>query len=236
MILKNQLVKFRPEHFEKVPPTARDEDGYWVAQRLNLATLAFRSDKENEAEMPKRWSDLTDPKYKGKLVHADPSFTAIALQIVATFSREKGWKYYEDLKKNDMLIVQGHQQLAQILSLGERTIGAEAGDSDMWGLRRQGVAVRSIYPEDGVFVIPGPTGVVAGSPHPNAAKLLAEFMLSDDAQKLFPAEGFCAARSDMPPPQGNPPIDTLKVIGVDLDYVEKNTQKVKQRFAEIFSN
>jgi iron(III) transport system substrate-binding protein len=183
------------------------------------------------------WIDgLADPKYKGKLVHADPAFTAIAQQIVGTFAKEKGWGFYESLKKNDILIVQGHQQLAQILSLGERTIAAEAGDADMWDLRRQGVQVKSIYPEDGVFVIPAPTGIVAGAPHPNAAKLLAEYMLSDEAQKLFPAEGFYAARNDMPPPEGGPKLDTLKLIAIDLEYIEKSAQETKQRFAEIFSN
>lgn len=236
MAQKKQLVPFRPEHFDKVSTVARNEEGYWVAQRLNLTTMAFRSDKENEADMPKKWADVADPKYKGKLVHADPAFTAIAQQIVGTFARDKGWGFYESLKKNDVLIVQGHQQLAQILSLGERTIAAEAGDSDMWDLRRQGVQVKSIYPEDGVFVIPAPTGIVANSPHPNAAKLLAEFMLSDEAQKLFPAEGFYAARNDMPPPEGNPKLESLKLIEIDLEYVEKNAQDTKQRFAEIFSN
>jgi len=236
MAQKKQLVPFRPEYFDKVSKVARNEEGYWVAQRLNLTTMAFRSDKESEADMPKKWADVADPKYKGKLVHADPAFTAIAQQIVGTFARDKGWGFYESLKKNDMMIVQGHQQLAQILSLGERTIAAEAGDSDMWDLRRQGVQVKSIYPEDGVFVIPAPTGIVANSPHPNAAKLLAEFMLSDEAQKLFPAEGFYAARNDMPAPEGNPKLETLKLIEIDLEYVEKNAQDTKQRFAEIFSN
>jgi iron(III) transport system substrate-binding protein len=197
MVKKNQLVKFRPEHTDKVPEAARNPDGYWVAQRLNLTVLAYRSDKEQAADMPKQWGDVADPKYKGKLVHADPAFTAIAQQIVGTFARDKGWAFYEALKKNDLMIVQGHQQLAEILALGERTIAAEAGDADMWDLRRRGIKVETIYPEDGTFVIPAPTGIVANSPHPNAAKLLAEFMLSDEAQKLFPAEGFYAARADI---------------------------------------
>ena len=236
MVKKNQLVKFRPEHSDKVPEAARNPDGFWVAQRLNLTVMAFRDDKENAAEMPKKWGDVADPKYKGKLVHADPAFTAIAQQIVGTFARDKGWAFYEALKKNDMMIVQGHQQLAEILALGERTVAAEAGDADMWDLRRRGVKVTTVYPEEGTFVIPAPTGIVANSPHSNAAKLLAEFMLSDEAQKLFPAEGFYAARSDMPPPEGAPPLDKLKLITIDQEYTSKNVQQTKERFGEIFSN
>src|SRR5215217_352557 len=215
MVKKSQLVKFRPEHSDKVPAAAVNPDGFWVAQRLNLTVMAYRNDKEDAAQMPKKWGDVIDPKYKGKLVHADPAFTAIAQQLVATFAREKGWGFYESLQKNDVMIVQGHQQLAEILALGERTIAAEAGDADMWDLRRRGVQVTTVYPEEGTFVIPAPTGIVAGSPHPNAAKLLAEVM---------------------PPPDGAPPLGQIKLITIDQEYTSKHVQDTKQRFGEIFSN
>ena len=61
-----------------------------LALGLACAALAFAgcggSDKENEADRPKKWGDVVDPKYKGKLVHADPSFTAIANALVSTFT------------------------------------------------------------------------------------------------------------------------------------------------------
>ena len=106
----------------------------------------------------------------------------------------------------------------------------------MWDLRRKGIAVKSIYPADGVFVIAAPTGVIANSPHPNAAKLLAEFMLTDETQKLFPQEGYYAGRADMAPPEGNPPLNSLKIIEVDEEYLAQNGDKLKQRFNEIFGS
>ena len=235
MINNNQLDRFRPRFSDRVPESARNADGYWAAQRLNLAGMAYRDDQVTAADAPRKWTDVTDPKYNGKLVYADPSFTAIALQIVGTLARQHGWEYYEALKRNDMMIVQGHQQLAQILEAGERTVAAEAGDSDIWDARRRGIKVTMVYPEDGVFVIPAPTGVIRGAPHPNAARLLAEFMLSDEAQALFPQEGYYAARSDLPPPEGNPRLDQLRLIEVDLDYIGRETQQIKQKFSDIFS-
>src|SRR6266550_3363161 len=44
-------------------------------------------------------------------VMADPSFTAIQLVVVATLSKNIGWQFYEALRKNDTLIVQGHEQI-----------------------------------------------------------------------------------------------------------------------------
>ena len=83
-------------------------------------------------------------------------------------------------------------------------------------------------------MISSPTAVVKGSPNPNAAKVFAEFMLSDDAQKMFPEDGGYAARSDVPPPPGSPDINTLKVIPVDYQLIEKQSGSIKKKFNEIF--
>jgi iron(III) transport system substrate-binding protein len=76
---------------------------------------------------------------------------------------------------------------------------------------------------------------VKNSPHPNAAKLFAEFMIGDAAQKIFPTDGGYSARIDIAPPAGSPDLKSLKIIAVDDDYIEKETQRIKRRFNEIFS-
>ena len=76
--------------------------------------------------------------------------------------------------------------------------------------------------------------MVKGSPNPNAARLFAEFMLSDPVQNLFPAEGGYSARSDMPAPKGSPDMKSIKVNLVDYDYIEKESARIKKRFNEIF--
>ena len=94
--------------------------------------------------------------------------------------------------------------------------------------------MRSIFPTDGAFAIPAPTAVIKGSPHPNAAKALAEFMISDAVQKLFPGEGIYAGRSDVEAPPGNPPLSQIKLLPVDYDQIEKDAAALKKRFNEIY--
>jgi hypothetical protein len=53
-------------------------------------------------------------------------------------------------------------------------------------------------------------------------------------QKLFPSEGIYAARSDVEPPPGNPPLGQLKLMTVDYGYIEKESKNLKNRFNEIF--
>jgi iron(III) transport system substrate-binding protein len=231
---KGTFVAFKPRNFEKVIAEGRDKDGFYIAQRLNLMTMYARTDKVAPADRPKTWSDLTDARYKGKLVMTDPSFTALQLMVVGMMSKNRGWGFYEALRKNDIMVVQGNQQVSDNIKRGERLIAVGALDSYAAAERRAGHPIVTILPEDGTFIIPAPTAVIKGSPNPNAAKLLAEFMIGDAAQKIFPADGGYAARIDIAPPEGGVALDKIKTITVDYAYVEKESARLKKRFNEIF--
>ena len=231
---KGTFVAFKPDNFEKVVEEGRDKDGHFVAQRLNLMTIYARSDKLAAADLPKTWGDLTDAKYKGKLVMTDPSFTALQLTVVGMMSKNLGWGYYEKLRQNDTMIVQGNQQVSDNIKRGERLIAVGALDSYAADDRKAGHPIVTILPEDGTFVIPSPTAVIKGSPNPNAAKAFAEFMIGDAAQSVFPADGGYAARKDIPPPADAVALDKIKILTVDYDYVEKESARIKKKFNEVF--
>jgi iron(III) transport system substrate-binding protein len=74
---------------------------------------------------------------------------------------------------------------------------------------------------------------VKGSPNPNAAKAFADFMLSKTVQELFPKEHLYSARTDVPGPEGNPPLSAIKMHPIDYDYIEAESARIKRRFAEV---
>jgi iron(III) transport system substrate-binding protein len=164
----------------------------------------------------------------------DPSYTSLQVSVVGTMAKARGWGFYEKLRANDVMIVQGNQQVADALKRGERLIAVGALDSYAADLRKAGHPIKTLYPSDGIFVIPSPTSVVKGSPNPNAAKLFAEFMIGDTAQKIFPADGGYSARIDIAPPAGSPDLKSLKIIAVDDDYIAAEAPRIKKRFNEIF--
>ena len=234
LVKRGLLVPYKPEGWELIPESAKDKDGYFFAQRLNLMSIYARTDKVAAADMPKTWDDLHQPKYKGRMVMTDPSYTSLQLSVVGMISRIKGWGFYEKLAKNDIMIVQGNQQAAEAIKRAERVIAVGASDSYATDDRKQGLPVATIFPADGVFVIPSPTGLVKGSANPNAARLFANFMLTKPVQALFPQEGGYAARTDMPPPDGNPPLGEIKAIAVDYDFIETEGPRIKRKFSEVF--
>jgi iron(III) transport system substrate-binding protein len=228
------FVAFEPANFDKIPAEVKDAGGYWIAQRLNLLAIAVKSDAVKPADRPKTWSDLTDPQYKGLEVMPDPSFTSLQLVAVDTLSKALGWGFYEKLKRNDMMIVQGHEQTEDMVKRGERPIAAEELDSYAADDRKAGHDIVTIYPTEGVFAIASPTAIVAGGPHPNAAKAFAEFMIGDEVQNTFPEQGIYAARTDTPPPADSPKLATLKLLAIDFDALAQHEGEIKSRFNEIF--
>ncbi|HLH97628.1 MAG TPA: extracellular solute-binding protein [Xanthobacteraceae bacterium] len=234
MAKKGMFVPFKPKNFENIPDAAKAADGAFIGQRLNMMTHYLRSDKVAPADEPRSWDDLTAARFKGKLAMADPSFTSLQVSVIGMIAKLHGWSFYEKLRENDAMIVPGNQQVADLLKRGERLIAVGGLDSYAADLKTAGHPIKTLYPSDGVFIIPSPTSVVKGSPHPEAAKLFAQFMISDTVQDMFPADGGYSARIDIRAPAGSPDLKSLKVIAIDDDYIERESARIKKQFNEIF--
>lgn len=233
MTKKGMFVPFKATDFDKVPAEVKDPDGHHVAQRLNVMAIYARDDLLPAADRPRTWTDLLNPKYKGKLVMADPSFSSLLVVITGTLARAHGWAFFEGLRRNDIMLVQSNQQVSDMIKRGERVIAMAADAAYVGEGRRQGMKISTLYPEDGTFVIPSPSSIVKGSPNPNAAKAFADYMLSRPVQELFPHEYLYSARIDVPGPEGYPPLSSIKMFPIDYDYIEAESARIRRRFAEV---
>ena len=229
------LAPFLPVGHDTVPAGINDGQGRYIAQRISLISNYLRADLVPAADHPRTWGELTSPKYKGKLVMTDPSFTSLQLSVAAMLSKIHGWAFYEALRANDILIVKGNEQALNMLKRGERPIAVAADSQYANEARLQGHKIEIVLPADGTFAIPAFTAVIAGCASPNAAKLLAEYMISLDAQRLWPLSGIYAARGDVAAPDGSPRIGDARLIAIDYAYVRAQSGAVKKTFGEIFS-
>jgi len=227
-----KLLPFVPVGAELVPPSAKSADGAWISQRLNLIAPAYRSDKVSTP--PTSWRDLTDARFKGQLVMADPAFTSFAYLVVHSMARDLGWDYFKQLSANGTMIVQGHAQLATALISGERTVAIEADAGQIYPDIQKGAPIKIVSPTEGVFLINSPMAIPAKAPHPNAARAFIEFNLTKEVQELFTTDGTYSVRTDIAPPKTYPELKALKVINVDYDAAERDNKKTKDQFAELF--
>ena len=161
MARRGRFVPFRPAGFDKVIPDAKDPAGNFIAQRLTMVGILVRTDKVAAADRPTTWSDLAAPKYKGMMVMADPSFTAIQLVVVATLSPKLGWSFYEALRANDIMIVQ--EPRADLRRGQARRTPDGGGIVRSWRIYTGGETppnLISVIPRNGAIEVPSPTAIV----------------------------------------------------------------------------
>lgn len=225
---------FKPVGFDKVLDEVKDKDGRWIAQRIQVLGMPYRTDLVKPEDRPKTWSDLKNPKYKGKMVMPDPNFTAIQVIIVSMLSQKLGWDFYKALRANDTMIVQGHQQIFQTLQQGERVIGAEGAPPRTYNKGKTVPNQDMVFPTEGAFFVCSPMAILKSAAHPNAAKAFSQFMFSPEAQNMIAQSGIHSSRVDVAPPPGEPALSAIKSWPIDYAYVQKHTAETKKKFSEIF--
>ena len=232
MAKQGQLVAFRPVGFDKVLDVVKDPQGRWIAQRLQLSGIPVRTDKVAPADVPKTWSDLTQPKYKGLMVMPDPSFTAIQLVVVAMLSQKLGWDFYKALRANDTMIVQGHQQVFSTMQTGERVIGAEGSDPRSFAHGHDVPNQTIVYPSEGAFFVSSPTAIIKGAKNLANAQAWYDWALQPATQELgkkYTAYQGLTVKGAVPP---KPELLQVKLINYNFDYCGSN----KAVFIDKFSN
>src|SRR5437660_10522111 len=91
---KKLLMKYTPPGVDAFPPGFKDKDGYYFTLRATVNVIAYNTKLVPAAEAPKGWKDLLDPKWRGKMVEAQPGHRGLVstpgLALVAPF----GWDHF----------------------------------------------------------------------------------------------------------------------------------------------
>ncbi len=213
----------------RVSPWLADSDAAWVAPYVETAVMAYRTDKGPKGKPPIRWQDLRDTRFRHRLIVPDPSAGGPAFYWGASLARLYGWEYMEAIGKNAAVVPYGDAAM-RLLAGGAVFSGGLSGE-DVWRARRAGRPVAPVIPEEGIPAIPAGTALLTGSPHPNAGALFLNYLLSLDAQRLFAADGFYAARADVEPPAGRVPLNRIRLLQVSWERTARRADDLKERLS-----
>jgi iron(III) transport system substrate-binding protein len=186
---KGLLAPFQPSHAAEVPATFRAKDGTWYGFAARARILLVNTRLIGEADRPKGIKDLLDPRWKGKIGIAKPLFGTTATQAACLFvawGDDKAKAYFRDLKSNGVQVLSGNKQVATAVGSGQLAFGLTDTD-DAMGEVDAGSPVVIVYPDSkrgelGTLFIPNTLALIKGSPHPEAARALAAYLLSPDIE------------------------------------------------------
>jgi iron(III) transport system substrate-binding protein len=231
---KGMLMRYLPAGAEKFLADFRDRDGYYTILRGTPYVIAYNTANVSKADAPKRWKDLTDPKWKGKLVHAHPGYSGVVLTGITGLLRVMGgWDYYAALTKNNPLVVQSAEDPPMKLAGGEAWVGA-AGEYNFYRTAIKGNPIEIVFPEEGVPFVSSANAILAKAPHPNAAKVFTDFLFAKEAQQILADDGLYVPNEEVTYPKGKRPLNELKLIKVDPEEMQKRDDEIKKKFRELF--
>ena len=236
MKAKGLLAPFKPDTVNLIRgPKLYDPEDYWHSVKLELTSLNYNKTKLTGDDVPKTWKDLADPKYKGKIVQGHIKSSGDTGLIVYNLVKMYGWDYFEALRQNDILTMQACTQ-NELVARGERLV-MMCDYSQVHTAQTQNLPmIDAVLPQDGVFMLAGPVAVLAKAPHPNAAKVLVNWLLSPEGQSLYVAGGD-ASSIDSPEiklPAGYPDLKKAKLIDTDINEFRKWLPEGTKKFSEIF--
>ena len=145
---EGKLEKYMPETASKILPKFQnfDPDGYYHTTSAGLVLITYNTSKVKAEEAPKKWTDLLDPKWKGKVSTGHPGFSGYVGTWVLMMKKLYGWDYFEKLEKNKPQIGRSINDTVTALNAGERQVAAGADGSTLFSAAR-GNPLAVAYPE-----------------------------------------------------------------------------------------
>ena len=195
-----------PVHGE-LQPWALPAHREWAATQLYMFVQSYNTDKVKIEDLPKSYTDLLDPKWKGKLSMEASDHEWFA-EVIKQMGAEKGEKFWRDLvATNGLQLRTGHSLLNNLVGAGEVPLALTVYNSDPDNLKKKGSPIDWFVIESAI-AIPNGVGVSRSAVHPYAAVLFYEYMLSEEAQQVLAKIGYVTSQKKIPSKFSKP----LKVL------------------------
>ncbi|MGH7847602.1 MAG: ABC transporter substrate-binding protein [Candidatus Binatia bacterium] len=164
-----------------MPKGSYDPEGYWAAFEVTPIVLAYNTKLVKSGEVPNNYQDLLNPKWKGKMSLGTEEYDWFSVMLDA-MGKEKGAAYMKALAKQDLHMPGSSSRMrVQLMLAGESAIAIAARGRRVTEFKEQGAPIdfRLFEPYAGE---PNSVALMARSPHPHAAILFMDWILSQAGQ------------------------------------------------------
>jgi iron(III) transport system substrate-binding protein len=162
---------------QELLPEVMPAHGEWAPDRLNLLVYAYNTNAVKPAAVPKSWQDLLDPKWKRRIGMESTNVEWFAA-LIESMGEKPGLDLFRRMGDNGVAVRTGHTHSTGLVIAGEIPVmlGVYSHDVDRMRARSAPVDWFVLLP---AVVLPSAVAVSRRAPHPSAAALFYDYMLTD---------------------------------------------------------
>ncbi|MGO2058037.1 MAG: extracellular solute-binding protein [Candidatus Corynebacterium faecigallinarum] len=211
------------DKLDDIPADLKAEDNSWFTVHEGAVAILVNTDAIGDAPVPQCWDDLTKPEYKGLVSFLDPTNAAVGQSVITAVNLAKGgdldnWdpamEWVNDLKHGGDLKLPTETATSQ-LAQGEIPILIDADFNGYQTAQEQDAPIEVVLPCEGTISTPYVMSKVKDAPNPENADAFLDYVLGDDAQKLF-AESYLRPVRDVEVSD-----EVAEVMRPDEEYEER---------------
>jgi iron(III) transport system substrate-binding protein len=232
---RHELTEYTPANAGALLPAfkALSDPGFSYITNAARYFLIYNKDKVKPEDVPRAWTDLLDPKWKGRVATGHPAFSGCTGTWALGVKKVHGWEFFENLAKNNPRIGRSAADPMTLIIAGECLVGVGSANNAYANVDR-GNPIGIVHPSDGLVLCVTPSGIPAHAPHPNAAKLFMEWLLSPEYARLVAADGSEPTLEGVAPHPGMPPLAEQKIIPLTVDEIRVGVPEVIEQWRDTF--
>jgi iron(III) transport system substrate-binding protein len=239
-LAKGQVVAYdSPElgHFTRATAAGLAKAGAFAFNGAYVFVPLWNS--ENLDYKGTAWKDVLGNVPAGRASLGDCGKSETLLETYYALRTILGREYFEGIAKMKPNYLVRSEQIASRLVSGEDLMAISGSTGRAYQFNQRGAKLKFVFPSEGVVLLPQETFTLKGSPHPNAARLWIDFILSEEGQKiLVEKEALISGRDGFksPIPDYAPSIESMKLIPIDWSKVTPDDLlKARGEWSSIFT-
>lgn len=194
------LQPFASPHLAEYPKAYLEPTGLWATVRSTYNGIAYNSKLVTAAEAPQTWEALLEPRWKGKMLWINDLGTGGPLLIHhlrEQWGEKKAEEYFAKLKQQNIGASSASNQAAlDLLIAGEHQLLVSAALHQVVRALNEKAPVNFTAP-DPVIARPEHIMLLNSAPHPHAAMLYIDYVLSQEGQRVMAANSYLPAHPNV---------------------------------------
>lgn len=192
------LMRYRSPERKAYADVYKDAEGYLTPTNLIHVVIGYNTKLVSQREAPKDYPDLLNPSWKSSIaIDAEPSRALMGW--LKGWGEDKTRKYMEGLVRNGVTVTRGHTLQAQLICAGEYKLGVELYLYTAAQMQRTGCPLGIVYPNPTSVAPAQAWAIPVTTPHPHAAALFLDYILSAEGAELIAEHGRIPVRSGVKP-------------------------------------